>query len=237
MAGGGRKISRQGIIFCLFFAACFCGFIGHTHDETGDLILKYVQQKDEQLTPEAQHLSAQDQEHFDRFFQTIVARSLYERKTTVSAKVLEHHEKIYFGRGVFRVYGTSFGVPGNKGESAVFKDGTKVRRGVLTAALPDNSAVGRTIQVRRTLPNGKKSPWVTILVRDLGPWFRDDPYWQNKASPRAVQYFKQKKKRWDGRIVTNPAGIDLTPWVWQKLGVPEKQSYQYSGYVEWRFKH
>lgn len=140
------------------------------------------------------------------------------------------------GNGIFQVYGTSFGKPGNKGESAVFKDGTKVRSGILTAALPDNSAVGRTIQIRRPLANGRHTGWINIIVRDLGPWFRDDPYWARNQPPRAVSYFKRKAKRWDGRVVTNPAGIDLTPWVWQKLGIPKKQSYNHSGYVEWRFK-
>ena len=42
-------------------------------------------------------------------------------------------------------------------------------------------------------------------------------------------------KRWDGRVVKNPAGIDLSPWAWQKLGVSKKASMNYSGYVQWRF--
>jgi hypothetical protein len=207
----------------------------YASDIAGDLILKYLKKSKPKKKTQTRFVTKKEKKKFESFFNNIVARSLFERKKSVSMKVLKKDSKVYRGKGVFQVYGTSFGKPGNKGESRYFKDGSKVKWGLLTAALPDNSAVGRKIKVRRVLKNGKKTRWVQILIRDLGPWFRDDPYWKTKSAPRAVYYFKHKMRRWDKRVVKNPAGIDLTPWVWQRLGVPKKESMNYSGYVEWKF--
>jgi hypothetical protein len=207
-------------------------------DPVGDAISQYIKNMGDSNTgKETRFITKEQSQKYENFFQRIVARSLFERKKSVSMDVLKSYKTAYLGKGIFKVYGTSFGKPGNKGESNVFKDGSKVRWGVLAAALPDNSAVGSKIQVRRILANGKKTRWITVPVKDLGPWFRDDPYWIKKREPRAVHYFRKKMKRWDGRVVKNPAGIDLTPWVWQKLGVSRKQSLNHSGYVEWRFTH
>ena len=195
--------------------------------------MEYLQKKREAA---GRTLSKDDRKHFEKVMRRIVARSLFERKKSVSQSVLKDYQSsTKLARGVFRVYGTSFGNPGNKGESNVFKDGSKVKRGIVTAALPDNSAVGRMIAIRRKLKNGRYTRWVPMKVRDLGPWFRDDPYWLKNNQPRAVHFFKRKKKRWDGRVVKNPAGIDLTPWAWQKVGISPKDSINYSGYVEWKF--
>lgn len=206
-------------------------FLG-AQDLAGDKIMEYLEKKQQAV---GRTLSKDDRTQFEIVMRDIVARSLYERKKSVSQSVLREYTSRNLPRGVHRVYATSFGNPGNKGESNLFKDGTKVRRGVITAALPDNSAVGRMIAIRRQLKNGRYTNWIPMKVRDLGPWFRDDPYWLGGNSPRAVAYFKKKKKRWDGRVVQNPAGLDLTPWAWQKIGISAKDSINYSGYVEWKF--
>lgn len=205
---------------------------GAEQDLAGDKIMEYLQKQQRAV---GRTLSKDARTQFEIVMRDIVARSLFERKKTVSQNVLREYANNKLPRGVYRVYATSFGNPGNKGESNVFKDGSKVRRGIITAALPDNSAVGRMIAIRRRLKNGKYTRWVPMKVRDLGPWFRDDPYWLSGSPPRAVAYFKQKKKRWDGRVVQNPAGLDLTPWAWQKIGISAKSSINYSGYVEWKF--
>lgn len=197
-------------------------------DPAGDLILDYLQKK--KSTP-----SKDDRKGFEQLMKRIVARSLYERKKSVSRDVLKNYSSQKLARGIFRVYATSFGNPGNKDESNVFKDGSQVKRGIVTAALPDNSAVGKMIAIRRRDEKGRPTRWIPLKVRDLGPWFRDDPYWLKGKIPRAVQFFKKKRRRWDGRVVKNPAGLDLTPWAWQKIGISAKESVNYSGYVEWKF--
>ena len=215
------------------FLLCFFYINLHINaDAVGDLITKYRQNKADKSPIRIQKKS---QKKLDLLMRKIVSRSLFERKKSVSQKVLKSAISSYRGRGIFHVYGTSFGKPGNKGENNVFKDGTKVKWGIITAALPDNSAIGKYIQVRRKQKNGRWGRWIRIYIRDLGPWFRDDPYWIKRREPRAVRYFKNKMKRWDGRVVKNPAGIDLSPWAWQKLGVSKKASMNYSGYVQWRF--
>ena len=181
-------------------------------------------------------LTPKDRNELEKLLKKALGVSLFENKEKVSRKILKNKWRTVFGKHVLRVYATSFGKPGNKGESRYFKDGSKVRWGVVAAALPDPSAIGKWVDVRRVAVNGERTRWVKMKVRDLGPWFRNDPYWKKKSKqPRAVRYFKDKKERFDGRVVINPAGIDITPWGWQKLGIPVRKSYNYSQHVEWRF--
>ncbi|MEE9165471.1 MAG: hypothetical protein V3U15_04325 [Nitrospinota bacterium] len=181
-------------------------------------------------------LTPKDRKEFEKLLKKALGVSLFDTKEKVSRKILKHKWRTRPGKHVLRVYATSFGKPGNKGESRYFKDGSKVRWGVVAAALPDPSAIGKWVDVRRIAVNGERTRWVKMKVRDLGPWFRNDPYWKKKSKqPRAVRYFKNKEERFDGRVVINPAGIDITPWGWQKLGIPARKSYNHSQHVEWRF--
>ncbi len=181
-------------------------------------------------------LTPKDRREFEKLLKRALGISLFEKKEKAFLKVLKRKWKTRIGKHILRVYATSFGKPGNKGENRYFKDGSKVRWGVVAAALPDPSAIGKWVEVRRINGNGERTRWIKMKVRDLGPWFRNDPYWKKKVKrPRAVLYFKKKKERFDGRVVINPAGIDITPWGWQKLGIPANKSYNYSQHVEWRF--
>jgi len=76
-------------------------------------------------------------------------QSLYEKKFAVSSSVLDYKIKLGRSNGIIRAYATSFGNPGNDGESRHFKDGTRVRRGIVAVALPDESAIGKWVYVRR----------------------------------------------------------------------------------------
>ncbi|PCJ19295.1 MAG: hypothetical protein COB02_07865 [Candidatus Cloacimonadota bacterium] len=212
----------------LFFFILFS--FSHSGDAAGNLILKYLKTKQENPA----YISHNDKKSFNRLFSKIVSQSLFSRKKRVSQSILKNKKSSYQGRGIFRVYGTSFGKPGNKGETNVFKDGSKVKWGLITAALPHVSIIGKFIKVRMLKKNGKLGRWIRMKVRDLGPWFRDDPYWKTNSDPRAIHYFKHKMRRFDGRVVKNPAGIDLTPWAWQKLGIAYKKSMNHSGWVEWK---
>ena len=233
-----KKLVSQALFLGLFLVLGLNAHAAKSGDAAGAFISQYLNKKSERQKAKKSKWKAPtagQKKKFESLMKRIVSRSLYERKKKVQQSVLWGQGKAYQGSGVFRVYGTSFGKPGNKGESNVFKDGSKVKWGLVTAALPDNSAVGRYIKVRNVFKDGKRSRWVRMLIRDLGPWFRDDPYWLGKKPPRAVHYFKNKMRRWDNRVVMNPAGIDLTPWAWQRLGISAKKSMNYSGYVEWKF--
>lgn len=183
-----------------------------------------------------ENITPRDQEEFDKLLKRVLGISLFEEKQEASRKILKYNWDKKPSKRIMRVYATSFGKPGNKGEGKYFKDGSKVRWGIVAAALPDPSAIGKWVEVRCVNQNGKRSRWVKMKVKDLGPWFRDDPYWRKKSKvPRAVAYFKRKKRRFDGRVVINPAGIDITPWGWRKMGIPLDKSFFHSQYVEWRF--
>ena len=215
------------VLIVLLILSCT---INLANDAAGNLILKYLQNK----KTDPAYISQHDKKSFNRFFSKIVSQSLFSRKKRVSQSILKNSQSSYRGKGIFRVYGTSFGKPGNKGETNVFKDGSKVKWGLVNAALPHVSIIGKHIKVRLVKKNGKVSRWVRMKVRDLGPWFRDDPYWETNSNPRAIHYFQHKMRRFDGRVVKNPAGIDLTPWAWQKIGIKYKQSMNHSGWVEWK---
>ena len=183
-----------------------------------------------------EEISSKDKKKFEALLKEVIGRSLYKKRKKISPHKLKIKGKKKPKKGIMRVYGTSFGKPGNKGESNYFKDGSRVRWGLVAVALPDPSAIGKWVEIRRIRSNGKKGRWHKMKVKDLGPWFRDDPYWRKKSKiPRAVYFYKQKKRRFDKRIVVNPAGIDITPWGWQRLGVSVKKSYNHSQHVEWRF--
>lgn len=192
-------------------------------------IVKQTYKSLERITPE-------DKKNFEKLLKKVLGISLYEDKRKASPEILNYRWRSGADKNIIRTYATSFGKPGNKGESKYFKDGSKVRWGIVAVALPDPSAIGKWVVVRRIKGNGNKTPWVKMKVKDLGPWFRDDPYWKRKSGiPRAVNYFKKGKRRFDGKVVVNPAGIDITPWGWQKLGIPLKKSHNHSQYVEWKF--
>jgi hypothetical protein len=132
------------------------------------------------------------------------------------------------------VWGTTFGPPLREGNKMA--DGSKMRRNTIAVALPSRKVLKKNIWIRRL--NRKKKPvssWIKVPVRDVGPWFIDDQYWKKGKQPRSVSYYKKRRKRSDGKRVSNPAGIDLTWTVWQLLGVKKSKARLHSGYVEWRF--
>ena len=140
-------------------------------------------------------LTPKDRREFEKLLKEALGVSLFEKKEKASRKILKHKWKTRPGKHILLVYATSFGKPGNKGELRHFKDGSKVRWGIVAAALPDPSAIGKWVEVRRINGNGKRTRWVKMKVKDLGPWFRNDPYWEKKSKqPRAVRYFKKKKE-------------------------------------------
>jgi hypothetical protein len=112
----------------------------------------------------------------------------------------------------------------------------------MVAALPTRLALGRALDVVNPLNNLSASP----TAWDVGPWNTDDPYFlEAPCVPRAVKQYLaytegngEYAKDFKGRLVVSPAGIDLTPAVWQHLGVPADVAYKgnHSGWVWWRFK-
>jgi len=85
-------------------------------------------------------------------------------------------------------------------------------------------------------PSNNNRPGVTLFIMnpatgartmtpivDVGPWNTSDAYWQTGGVPLAVSQFATGAKGQNGQIVTNPAGIDLTPATFDALGLSRRQ--------------
>jgi hypothetical protein len=55
-------------------------------------------------------------------------------------------------------------------------------------------------------------------ILDVGPWNVRDNYWSTGAAPLTVSQFAANSRGQNGQIVTNPAGIDLTPATKDAIG-------------------
>lgn len=96
---------------------------------------------------------------------------------------------------------------------------TIIRPDDMFVALPDRSALGRSVEVRYLNRS------VVVPVVDVGPWNIADPYWKHDARPAS------ERGRGVFRRPTNPAGIDLSDAVYAALGLRDND------YVDWRFVH
>ena len=111
----------------------------------------------------------------------------------------------------------------------------------LGAALPHPSARGRVLDLFN--PANSRSAGATVL--DVGPWEITDCYWlERPCIPIATKKYLAYKegngeyaKDFKGRLVVSPAGLDLSPAVWEALGIPHDVAYggNHSGWVWWRF--
>ena len=133
----------------------------------------------------------------------------------------------------YEVLATTFGPPGD-GRRLRMANRQIMRRDTVAAALPHKSALGKVIWVKRA--SGDK--WIRVKVQDVGPWNTADAYWERGQRPRAERQFRGKVRQAHrgGRVVSNPAGIDLTWTVWQLLGVPKSRAAHHSEKVHFRFE-
>jgi hypothetical protein len=63
----------------------------------------------------------------------------------------------------------------------------------------------------------------TAPVLDVGPWNTSDTYVFTGAMLLAVGQFAARARGQNGQVVTNPAGIDLTPSTVLALGLAPNQ--------------
>ena len=133
----------------------------------------------------------------------------------------------------YEVWATTFGPPAD-GRRLRMANRQIMRRNTIAAALPSKSALGKVIWVKRKSAH----KWIRVKVQDVGPWNTNDPYWREKHRPRAETQHKEKTRQIShgGRLVENPAGIDLTWTVWQLLGIPKSKAANHSEKVQFRFE-
>ena len=74
-------------------------------------------------------------------------------------------------------------------------------------------------------------------VRDIGPHnIRDKDYVLGEARPLAEKQYKTKVKAQNNKVPRNPAGIDCSPAVMDRLGVKGPIDTRSVKEVKWRFK-
>jgi N-acetylmuramoyl-L-alanine amidase len=100
----------------------------------------------------------------------------------------------------------------------------------ISCALPFKFSEGwRPQVVVRNLATGKEA---TCLIRDVGPWLTDDPYWENDRRPLAETCAENNMTLPRGPNQgkkPNGAGIDITPAAASAIGLSGM------GQVNWRF--
>lgn len=66
-------------------------------------------------------------------------------------------------------------------------------------------------------------------VEDIGPWNIDNPYWTRNQRPLSEKQLRDGLRNFSGRLVTNDAGIDLSPALARLIDIDGK------GKVDWEF--
>ena len=99
----------------------------------------------------------------------------------------------------------------------------------LAAALPHRAALGQWVKIYYP-PTGRV---VRCKVRDIGPWFVRDSYWEGRRRPMA----EHTQTTLRGHPISYRSGISLTPQVWYKLGIHRELAFSkgFKGVVGWRF--
>lgn len=94
--------------------------------------------------------------------------------------------------------------------------GGKVDPDAHEAALP-----ARLLNTRRSIrvTHSASGRSVVCRVNDVGPWNISDRYWDADARPLAEAQFATHTPAQNGQIPANKAGIDLTPAVFDALGI------------------
>ncbi|PYJ87233.1 MAG: hypothetical protein DME70_06770, partial [Verrucomicrobia bacterium] len=61
-----------------------------------------------------------------------------------------------------------------------------------------------------------------------------DKYWEASGRPMAEEQFRNRTKAQNGEVPSNDAGIDLTPAVFDALGLPGPVNTRQT-HVDWEF--
>jgi hypothetical protein len=129
------------------------------------------------------------------------------------------------------IFATEFGGGDEAGMDSAY--GGKVDPDALQASLPAKIPGGVSRRTIRVL-NPLNRRVATCLVNDVGPWNTKDAYWKTETRPRAEAQFALNQKADNGEVPSNPAGIDLTPAVYDALGIPGKVNTR-NAKVDWEF--
>ena len=129
------------------------------------------------------------------------------------------------------IFATEFGGGSEAGMSSAY--GGKVDQSQPQAALPARLQDDPSKRRIRVL-NPKNGLSVPCLVNDVGPWNTTDAYWSAETRPKAEAQFALRQKAENKQVPLNPAGLDLTPAVYDALGIPGTVNTR-SAKLDWEF--
>lgn len=122
------------------------------------------------------------------------------KEKNIKPEIIVQKEKVH------EVYASRIGLIGNTTFS-----GLVVKPDSTFVALPS-----RNVQKKYVKVSYKKS-YAICQVLDLGPWSRNDPYWETGKKPKAEN--KIADYNINNGVNKNMAGIDLSDGLWKKLGI------------------
>lgn len=121
------------------------------------------------------------------------------------------------------IYATCFGGPEEPDYPMPSAYGGRVHENNLECSLSHRFEGTRPLVEVRDRGNGKTA---ICKINDVGPWNTRDAFWEEgdggttqdtDGRPDAEWQFKNKVRAQNGRVPSNPAGIDLTPGVFRAL--------------------
>lgn len=82
--------------------------------------------------------------------------------------------------------------------------------------------------------NLRNNQSVDAVVRDVGPWNTHDAYWEGSGRPLAEAQHRDGTVAHDGKVPSNDAGIDMTPAIFDALGIAGPEDTR-QAHVDWMF--
>lgn len=125
------------------------------------------------------------------------------------------------------IFATEFGGGGESGMPSAY--GGLVDPDACQASLP--ARVDASRRAIRVFYRGRSA---VCRINDVGPWNVRDAYWRTGARPAAEAQFRERTHADNGRVPRNRAGIDLTPAVFDALGIAGKINTR-SAIMDWEF--
>jgi hypothetical protein len=124
---------------------------------------------------------------------------------------------------------TEFGGGSESGMDSAY--GGKVNPNRPEVSLPAKVANSKR-SVRVISVNSGRS--VVCKVNDVGPWNTRDKYWEGSGRPLAEEQYRNRTPAQNGQVPSNDAGIDLTPAVYDALGIAGPVNTRQT-HVDWEF--
>jgi len=133
------------------------------------------------------------------------------------------------GNRFTNIAATEFGGGSESGMDSAY--GGKVNPDQPEVSLPAKVANSKRSVRVMSVSTGRS---VVCKVNDVGPWNTKDKYWEGSGRPLAEEQFRNRTPAQNGEVPSNDAGIDLTPAVYDGLGIPGPVNTRQT-HVDWEF--